>query len=226
LCFPAGERQVIFVASPSDGSPCVIKAAPIAALNHLLDREPWARERLIPFAGKRVLFMLPPFAELALSILDSGLVADGRDSPAFDLTVRLSPGLVPRLLIRDPAATRSVDVTGDTGLARTVEFLFEHLRWDAEDDLARVVGDAPAHRIGEAAHAAVAWQREASERLARNVVEYLTEENAVVTSGADVREFTAEVDELRDAVERLEKRIARLAAREKLSPEELRREPS
>jgi ubiquinone biosynthesis protein UbiJ len=190
----------------------MLTAAPIAALNHLLGREPWARDRLISFAGKRLLFALPPLPNLALAILDSGLVAEARDAGGFDLTVRLTPALVPRLLLREPGAARSVGIEGDIELARTVEFLFEHLRWDVEDDLARAVGDVPAHRIGTAARAARLWQRDAGERLARNVSEFLTEEQPVLASRADVQEFVADVDEVRDAVERLEKRIARLAS--------------
>lgn len=190
----------------------MLTAAPVAALNHLLGREPWARDRLIPFAGKRLLFTLPPLPNLALAIIDTGLVAAARDAEVFDLTVRLTPALVPRLLMREPGATRSIGIQGDTELARTVEFLFEHLRWDVEDDLARAVGDAPAHRIGTAARAARDWQRDAGERLARNVSEFLTEEQPVLASRADVQEFVSDVDEVRDAVERLEKRIARLAS--------------
>jgi ubiquinone biosynthesis protein UbiJ len=189
----------------------MLTAAPIAALNHLLGREAWARDRLIPFAGKCVRFTLPPLPPLALAILDTGLVAEARDAERHDLTVRLTLALVPRLALRDPEAVRSVGVEGDTELARAVEFLFEHLRWDVEDDLARAVGDAPAHRLGEAARSARAWQRDAGERLARNVSEFLTEEQPVLAGQADVQEYVAEVDALRDAVERLEKRIARLA---------------
>jgi ubiquinone biosynthesis protein UbiJ len=188
----------------------MLAAAPVAALNHLLGRETWARDRLVTFAGKRVLFTLPPFPTLGLAILDNGLVEQAGDAAEFDLTVRLTPALLPRLVLRDPTAARSAEISGDVELARTIEFLFEHLRWDAEDDLARAVGDVPAHRLATGARAAAAWQRDAGERLARNVAEFLTEEKAVVASSADVREFVAGVDEVRDAVERLEKQIARL----------------
>ncbi len=36
------------------------------ALNHLLEREPWARERLAPFAGRTVELRNPPFPALRL----------------------------------------------------------------------------------------------------------------------------------------------------------------
>ncbi len=33
-------------------------------------------------------------------------------------------------------------------LAAYVNWLVDHVRWDVEDDLARIVGDAPAHTLG------------------------------------------------------------------------------
>nr|MCU0803913.1 sterol-binding protein [Burkholderiales bacterium] len=58
-----------------------------------------------------------------------------------------------------------------------------------------------------------AWQRDAGERLARNFAEYFTEENPLLARPAEVRRFGEDVDALRDDVERLEKRIARLLER-------------
>jgi ubiquinone biosynthesis protein UbiJ len=40
-------------------------------------------------------------------------------------------------------------------LAAEVNWLTQHVRWDIEEDVARIVGDAPAHMLGKAARAAV-----------------------------------------------------------------------
>ncbi|MEO6625830.1 MAG: hypothetical protein ABIN37_13525, partial [Burkholderiaceae bacterium] len=37
---------------------------------------------------------------------------------------------------------------GDVQLAAEVNWLVDHVRWDIEEDLARIVGDAPAHIVG------------------------------------------------------------------------------
>jgi ubiquinone biosynthesis accessory factor UbiJ len=47
-------------------------------------------------------------------------------------------------------------------------------------------------------------------RLGQNFAEYLTEEANVIAPQAEVAGFARAVDDLRDAVERLEKRIAHL----------------
>ncbi|MCX7893084.1 MAG: SCP2 sterol-binding domain-containing protein [Burkholderiales bacterium] len=185
----------------------------IAAINHLLEREDWARERLTPFAGRTVEFRLPPLPDLRLAVLDGGLVGGADSALPPDLVVRIPPASVPGILARDEAALREVAIEGDTELARAVQFLFRHLRWDAEEDLARVVGDVPAHRVAEAGRAFAAWNREAAERLGRNFAEYFTEEAGLLARPAEVSRFGAEVDALRDDVERLEKRIARLLVR-------------
>ena len=52
----------------------MIQQPAIAALNHLLKWQGWARECLRPFAGRRVVFRLAPLPDLRLLILDSGLV--------------------------------------------------------------------------------------------------------------------------------------------------------
>jgi ubiquinone biosynthesis protein UbiJ len=36
-------------------------------------------------------------------------------------------------------------------LASELNWLAEHLRWDIEEDLARLIGDAPAHGLAQAA---------------------------------------------------------------------------
>ena len=191
----------------------MIQSSAAATLNHLLAREDWARERLVPFAGRTVEFRLPPLPEIRLAILETGLVAAADAASPCDLVVSIPPAVVQRALAGDEAAVREIVIDGDTELARAVEFLFRNLRWDAEEDLSRVVGDIPAHRIAETGRAFVAWQREAGERLARNFAEYWTEEDPLLARPADVRRFGDDVDALRDDVERLEKRIARLSER-------------
>jgi len=46
-----------------------------------------------------------------------------------------------------------MDVHGDVALAAEVSWLAENLRWDIEDDLARVIGDAPAHQLAQVGRA-------------------------------------------------------------------------
>jgi len=62
-------------AGASAGRGAVFTSPATAAINHLLQSASWARERLMPFAGKTARFRLAPFA-VTLKIRDSGEVED------------------------------------------------------------------------------------------------------------------------------------------------------
>jgi len=182
----------------------------VAFINHLLAREQWARERLVPFCGRRARFRLAPLPDLVLEIDDSGLVEPGAAEDVA-LTLTIPPTALPRILVHDETALRDVRLDGDADLARTIQFLFHNLRWDFEEDLSRVFGDVAAHRLAGAARGFAGWQRQAAERLGQNVAEYLKEEVDVLVDPHELESFGREVDDVRDAVERLEKRVQRLA---------------
>ena len=48
-----------------------------------------------------------------------------------------------------------VRIVGDVQLAAEINWLVDHVRWDVEDDLARVIGDVPAHTIATGARRVV-----------------------------------------------------------------------
>ncbi len=187
-----------------------VTPVPVAAfLNHLLDAAPWARERLTPFAGRTWQVELAPLPDLAFVVRADGML-DASDAIEPHLVVTLTPAALLALARRDEALLREMTFTGDAELAAALQYLARHLEWDVEEDLSRVVGDVAAHRIAGGARDFVAWQKEAAVRLGQNFAEYLTEEAGVIAPQAAVSGFARAVDDLRDAVERLEKRIAHL----------------
>ena len=190
----------------------MIERGAISGLNHLLRQQPWAAERLRPFAGQAVEFRCPPFPDLRFKITDEGLLDRARAEAASALVVKLTPGALPFLLARDETARKQVEIEGSADLASTVDYLFRNLTWDVEEDLSRVFGDIAAHRLAGGSRAFAAWQREAALRLAENLAEYWTEEQPLLARPADVESFCCKVDTLRDDVARLEKRIQHLSS--------------
>ena len=126
-------------------------------MNHLLARESWARERFKPYAGKTARLSCAPFA-LSLVVQPDGLIAaiDEAEARHFDVTISVPLDALPAFLQGGQAAVmKHVRIEGDAEFATTIAKLAEHLRWEPEEDLARVIGDAPAHRIGvDRAHGA------------------------------------------------------------------------
>jgi ubiquinone biosynthesis accessory factor UbiJ len=181
------------------------------AVNHVLRGTPLAMERLRAHAGRTVAFEIGPFAA-ALTVQTTGEVTAALPGAARDLEVRASPFLLPRLALGDEAAFREVDMRGDMELAQEISFLLRNLRWDAEADLARVLGDIPAHRLVAGLRTLHSGAREAAWRGAQGAAEYATEEAPLVASRVKVGGFVEAVARLREDLERLEKRVGRLEA--------------
>ena len=189
----------------------MIERGAISGLNHLLRQQPWAAERLRPFAGQAVEFRCPPFPDLRFKITDEGLLDRAGVETASALIVKITPGALPFLLARDETARKQVEIEGSADLASAVDHLFRNLTWDFEEDLSKVFGDIISHRLASSGRALAAWQRDAALRLAENLVEYWTEEQPLLARPADVENFCRNVDTLRDDVARLEKRIQQLS---------------
>jgi ubiquinone biosynthesis accessory factor UbiJ len=188
------------------------KATPAVAfcfvLNRLLADEPWARLRLAPFAGESVELRAPPLPTLRLRVVEGGTVEAGGAEPGLSMTFK--PELLVALARGEEHALRAVDVEGNAPLAAEILVLARHLRWDAEEELARVVGDVAAHRLAEAGRAFAAWHVDAAQRLAAAIADYLTEEKQLLARRAHLDALGESVARLRDAIARLDKRIERL----------------
>lgn len=197
----------------------MIEQPAVAALNHLLKGQGWARECLRPYAGKCVVFRLAPLPDLRLLIRDSGLVEAAASDASADLTVTVQPGAVPHLLARDEAAMAQVDLAGPVDLASIVQLLFRELAWDAEEDLSKILGDVLARRIVGSAHDLLAWQKDAATRLAQNFAEYLTDEQPLLVQRLEAASFRRSLEALEEDCTRLERRLEQLEARKKRGSE-------
>jgi ubiquinone biosynthesis protein UbiJ len=180
----------------------------VFALNRLLEAEPWARERLAPFAGETVELRASPLPALRFAIEKSGRVAPGVQ-PSLSITLR--PDSLAALLRGEEHFMRTVEIEGNARLAQEVLHLVRHLRWDYEEDLSKVFGDAAAHAMAGAARGFATWQADAARRLGEGLMEYAVEESRLLAPRAQFGAFAGEVARLRDALERLEKRLERLA---------------
>ena len=121
----------------------------VLLLNHVLQQEPEAMARLKRQTGQAVRLCWGAVS-LTLQATSAGLLERcGPDAaPALTITVQddaLSLGR--RLMAGERPA---VDVQGDVQLAAEVAWLADNVRWDVQEDLSRLLGDAPAHVLMEA----------------------------------------------------------------------------
>ena len=128
-------------------------------LNHVLMQEPEAQARLVRQKGHVVRLQWRDFA-MQLAATPAGLVELApAATPDLLLTVTdTSPlDLAKGALRGDRPAVR---IEGDVQFAGEVNWLVDHVRWDAEEDLARLIGDAPAHTLGNMARTAATGLRQ------------------------------------------------------------------
>ena len=148
--------ESVFQALSSLMLPAVLDRA-LLVLNHVVAAEPAASARLRQHAGRSlrvewdgVAGPLPLPPPLMLRITPAGLFerpeAGADAAGGLRLVVELPPPHEALLGWLSGARPR-MHVEGDAQVAADIAWLAEHLRWDAEADLARLVGDAPAHEL-------------------------------------------------------------------------------
>lgn len=179
-------------------------------IQHLLAQNEWAAPMLQPFASKAVQlnFVL---IKTSLVILENGNLAIAGETNVPDATITIPPSLLLRLMAKDEAAKLQIQVDGDTHLATILAKVLSHVRWDYEDDLSKLTGDVSANKIGEFTRQSVSTVKDSAINLAEMLSEYWQEEKPLLAKKRHVEQFNTEVDTLRADVERLEKRLNKLA---------------
>ena len=181
----------------------------IATINHLLAQEPWARQQLAVHAGKLACIDTGAVA-LRLRVDSAGMLAAAPADMPANVTIRVKLSDVPLILQNRERAFSYVKIEGDAEFANAISQLSKGLRWEAEHDLEKVVGPMLATRLVSGAKDAVAFVRTGQQKLAENVAEYFLDEQPMLIRPSTLQEYSAGVTRVRDDVERLAKRLARL----------------
>ncbi|CAB3693310.1 ubiquinone biosynthesis accessory factor UbiJ [Trinickia soli] len=183
-----------------------------AAVNHLLAREAWARQRLAPYAGKTARISFSSIV-LTFAVESEGYLSavDEIDAKAVDVSLAIGTDALPAFMQGGQAAVmKHVKIEGDAEFATQLAKLAEHLRWEPEEDLAKLIGDAPAHRAAELVRAAGEHALRAGRSVRDSLAEYLLDESPQLVRRGALDTFNAELARARDALARVEKRIDRV----------------
>lgn len=123
-------------------------------LNHVLMQEPEAMDRLARQTG-RIAHVQWRAYSIALVITPAGLFNLAPEAATPDLRLEVtetSPLSLAQSALRGDKP--SIRIEGDVQFAAEINWLVDNVRWDAEEDLARLIGDAPAHTLGQFARRA------------------------------------------------------------------------
>lgn len=197
--------------------PLIATAALEKALNQCLRLDPESLARITRLEGRviavevaglgQTLYLVPTATGLRLQRVFEG-------EP--DVTLRGAPLSLARLGLSDHPTEvfgQGVEMRGDAQLGRKLQRILEGLRIDWEEALSHLSGDVVAHQLGNALRGLLAWGRNSSETLGRDVAEYFQEESRDLVTRAELDPFLDGVDKLRSDLDRLGQRVQRLQAR-------------
>ncbi|GHH54229.1 MULTISPECIES: ubiquinone biosynthesis accessory factor UbiJ [Gammaproteobacteria] len=204
--------------SPLDSLKPLAGRALEAALNRAVALDPDTRDALQSLDGQRIALTLEAPA-LALQIrvaerrLEVGPVdRDGEPDLAVRGTLAGLLGQLPFLAQarrNGPPAGR-VRVSGDAELARRLQQLASRFDPDWQLPFVAAFGEIVGVQVANGVRDALRRFRRGASDLAQSAAEFVTEESRDVVPRAEQEAFHDDVDVLRDDVERLAARIARL----------------
>lgn len=174
----------------------------------LLSTAPWAVARLEPFAGSRITLDMSEWQfHFRLDSDGYPVLQHEASSDPPDLRIRMTPGVLPKLVMDPEAALRDLHLEGNSGLAAQVGYLGTHFKPDLEELASRLVGDIAAHRLGRVFRKGRVWAKDTASRFSDACSEYVIEEARMVASSSSLRRFSREVNQLVQDTQQLENRM-------------------
>ncbi len=203
--------------------PGAVLAAIEGALNRYLALDPEGAQGFAPLYGRIIGIEIRGLgARLTLVPGPDRIQVFGPYDATPDCLIRGAPLALLRMMTAERKEAEigpgAVEIEGDTAIAHELAKALGGLDVDWEEQLARLVGDPIAHPVGQGVRGLAQWGRRTVDTLTADLKEYLEEEARLLPTRYELEAFFAEVDTLRDDVERLEARVERLARGRQAEP--------
>lgn len=208
---PGDTRRAGATVRPLPGG---LSALVCRSLSHLLVHQEPLRRKLATHAGAAVRFSVRMPGELQTHtdawIDDQGYLQTrpvaGDSLRRAELIILPSASLpVDWLRHGRQALSSHVQIEGDILVGGAVAEVLSQVKWDFEDDLSRVVGDAAAHRIGEGVRAVVAKGRRLGNSMLGVMGRRGSHENGPLASRAELDRHADELKSLATRIGMLER---------------------
>jgi ubiquinone biosynthesis protein UbiJ len=190
-----------------------------AALNRALALDPDTRDGLRALDGRRLVLRLatPPVA-LQVTVDGERLrVGPANEGAEPDLSVRATLGgllaQLPFMRRDDAPAVGTLRIEGDAELARRLQRLAERFDPDWQRPFVAAFGDIAGVQVAQLFASALRGARSAADVMATNAADYVQHEARDVVGRDELGAFFDDIDTVRDDVERLAARVARLRER-------------
>jgi ubiquinone biosynthesis protein UbiJ len=180
-------------------------------LNRNLDDSPAARNLCAALHGQR-LFLIVSGLDLRLSIESLGSTLRLQRNPEGDSHATLEGSPLSLIALAGPQPERqlqsgAVRIRGDAEVLQRYRELALLLRPDLEGELARLVGDGLAHSMGRVTRSMLDLGLRGSRTAVRNTAEYFAHESGDLVPRGQAEVFFADVDRLREDVDRAAARL-------------------
>ncbi|WP_376689819.1 ubiquinone biosynthesis accessory factor UbiJ [Wenzhouxiangella sp. EGI_FJ10409] len=191
--------------------PGLLAAGVEQAIARAIALDPEASSRLRPLRDKRVKLELKGLGiDLFFHGRDDGLGVSAEDEARPDTTISGTPVALLAMTVPDWRASGSgVRIEGEAGTGQAFEKLLKQLDPDWEAVFVERFGPVVGHQLWRMLGEARAGARHVSTTAAEQAARFLREESGLLVTREEVDEFVSEVDELREATDRLEARLRR-----------------
>jgi len=170
-----------------------------------------AERRLKPLDGRTIkLALMGLNIDLFFTGAGERLLVEAESDADPDTTIIGSPTALLAMSVPDWRAPGSgVRIEGDAGTAQALEKLFKQLDPDIEGLLTRHLGPVMGHQVWRLLRDAANAGRHGSKVAGEQISRFLREESGLLVSRDEMNALTGDIDELREAVDRLEARLRR-----------------
>jgi ubiquinone biosynthesis protein UbiJ len=185
-------------------------------LNRWVSESTAARDLLVGLTGTSFAVHVEGLALTAVLHADGARLRLDRDAADATATLRASPLDLLKLVRAEGVSgvkRTQASLSGDLDVAERYSQVLKLARPDLEEEVAKWVGDIPAHALGEGVRDLRAWLKRAVSALRMNTAEYLQEESRAMPAPLEAQAFFSDVERLRDDVERAAARLNRLERR-------------
>lgn len=183
-------------------------------LNNALKLDPESLDRLQSFDGKVIkIKLLGLELDFYLQVSSQGIMLMNQYAGKADTILAGRPIKFAEMALGDARKvlfSGEVTITGDVELGQNFKRWIDNLDIDWEEQLSSITGDVVAHKAGNIIRSSTAWGLQALTSLNQGVADYLKEESEQLPLEDDITDFVNQVDDLRDAVARLEARLSHL----------------
>lgn len=185
-------------------------------INQALALDSLARQRLQQLAGKRLrLECTEPAMDVLVTVSRQGEISlSAADEQPVNAHLSGPLSAFMQLLASEDKASAMINsglhLNGNSQLLLELEAALRQTDLDWEYQLARLIGDLPAHLLGKISRHGQQWLSSNRPVFLRHLQEFIQEEARLTPDRQEIDQFIDEVQQLRLRSERLEARIQRL----------------